>query len=117
MMIQIEYELMQYFTALKIGEKRVRAAQEILNKYTGNIAMPALALKDNNSNNWEPVGEENFFKTIKENNGFLIAICDSKGIAKSVAQWFIEVRKDEIINRIMQDENIQEYEGKVILPI
>src|SRR5206468_912304 len=84
MMIQIEYELMQYFTALKIGEKRVRAAQEILNKYTGNTAMPALALKDNNSNNWEPVGEENFFKTIKENNGFLIAICDSKGIEKSI---------------------------------
>jgi len=108
---------MQYFTALKIGEKRVRAAQEILNKYTGNVAMPALSLKDNKTNNWEPVGEENYFTTIKNENGYLIAICDKNGIAKSLAQWFIEVRKDEIIKNIIQNENIPEYIGKVVLPI
>ena len=108
---------MQYFTALKIGEKRVRAAQEILNKYTGNLAMPALSLKDNKTNNWEPVGEENYFTTIKNENGYLIAICDKNGIAKSLAQWFIEVRKDEIIKNIIQNENIPEYIGKVVLPI
>ena len=103
--------------ALKIGEKRVRAAQELLNKYTGNIAMPALALKDNNNNNWEPVGEENFFTTVKDQNGYLIAICDKNGIAKTVAQWFIEVKKDEIVSNIVQNENLSEYNGKVILPI
>ena len=108
---------MQYFTALKIGEKRVRAAQEVLNKYTGNVAMPALSLKDNKTNNWEPVGEENYFTTIKNENGYLIAICDKNGIAKSLAQWFIEVRKDEIIKNIIQNENIPEYIGKVVLPI
>jgi hypothetical protein len=108
---------MQYFTALKMGEKRVRVAQDILNKYTGNIAMPALALKDNNDNNWEPVGEENYFASIKDQNGYLIAICDKNGIAKSVAQWFIEVKKDEIINNIIKNENIPEYSGKLILPI
>ena len=108
---------MQYFTALKIGEKRVRAAQELLNKYTGNITMPALALKDNNNNTWEPVGEENFFTTVKDQNGYLIAICDKNGIAKTVAQWFIEVKKDEIVSKIIQDENLPEYNGKVILPI
>lgn len=108
---------MQYFAALKIGEKRVRAAQELLNKYTGNIAMPALALKDNNNNTWEPVGEENFFTTVKDQNGYLIAICDKNGIAKTVAQWFIEVKKDEIVNKIIHDENLPEYNGKVILPI
>lgn len=108
---------MQYFTALKIGEKRVRAAKEILNKYTGNIAMPALALKDNNNNNWEPVGEENYFSAVKDQNGYLIAICDKNGIAKTVAQWFIEVKKDEIVSKIIQDENLREYNGKVILPI
>ena len=108
---------MQYFTALKIGEKRVRAAQEILNKYTGNLAMPALALKDNNNNNWEPVGEENFFTTVMNDNGYLIAICDKNGIAKTVAQWFIEVKKDEIVSNIIQNENLPEYNGKVILPI
>ena len=103
--------------ALKIGEKRVRAAQDLLNKYTGNIAMPALALKDNNNNNWEPVGEENFFTTVKDQNGYLIAICDKNGIAKTVAQWFIEVKKDEIVSNIIQNENLPEYNGKVILPI
>ena len=108
---------MQYFTALKIGEKRVRAAQEILNKYTGNIAMPALALKNNNNNNWEPVGEENYFTAVKDQNGYLIAICDKNGIAKTVAQWFIEVKKDEIVSNIIQNENLPEYNGKVILPI
>ena len=108
---------MQYFTALKIGEKRVRAAQDLLNKYTGNIAMPALALKDNKNNTWEPVGEENFFTTVKDQNGYLIAICDKNGIAKTVAQWFIEVKKDEIVSKLIQDENLPEYNGKVILPI
>jgi len=108
---------MQYFTALKIGQKRVRTAKEILNKYTGDVAMPALALKDNNNNNWEPVGEENYFTTVKSENGYLIAICDKNGIAKTVAQWFIEVRKDEIINNIIQNEKISEYNGKVILPV
>jgi hypothetical protein len=108
---------MQYFTALKIGQKRVRTAQEILNKYTGDIAMPALALKDNNNNIWEPVGEENYFTTVKSENGYLIAICDKNGIAKTVAQWFIEVRKEEIINNIIQNEKIPEYNGKVILPV
>jgi hypothetical protein len=108
---------MQYFTALKIGQKRVRTAQEILNKYTGDVAMPALALKDNNNNNWEPVGEENYFATVKSDNGYLIAICDKNGIAKTVAQWFIEVRKEEIINNIIQNEKIPEYNGKVMLPV
>ncbi|HJU77962.1 MAG TPA: hypothetical protein VJ599_00155 [Nitrososphaeraceae archaeon] len=108
---------MQYFVALKIGERRVRAAQELLNKYTGNIAMPALALKDNNNNNWEPVGEENFLTTVKDQNGYLIAICDKNGIAKTIAQWFIEVKKDEIVSNIVQNENLSEYNGKVILPI
>jgi len=108
---------MQYFTALKIGEKRVRAARELLNKYTENIAMPALALKDNNNNNWEPVGEENYFAAVKDQNGYLIAICDKNGVAKTVAQWFVEFKKDEIVSKIIQNENLPEYNGKVILPI
>ena len=55
---------MQYFMALKIGEKRVKAAQELLSRYAGR-AMPALALKDNKDNKWEPVGEENLFAVVK----------------------------------------------------
>lgn len=107
---------MQYFTALKIGEKRVKAAQELLTRYTGH-AMPALALKDNKENKWEPVGEENLFALVKDSNGYLIAFCDKNGIAKSIAQWFTEETKNEIIAKIMTEQNMNEYFGKLSLPV
>ena len=107
---------MQYFSALKIGERRVKAAQELLTKYTGN-AMPALALKDNKDNKWEPVGEENLFAVVKETNGYMIAFCDKNGIAKSIAQWFTEEKKDEIIAKIKIERDMKEYFGKLSLPI
>ena len=40
---------MQYFQALKLGQKRVADAREYLNKLTDGKAMPALALTDNKS--------------------------------------------------------------------
>ena len=59
---------MQYFQALKIGQKRVAEAREYLNKLTDGRAMPALALSDTKSNVWQPVGEENLyaFKSFSE---------------------------------------------------
>ena len=107
---------MQYFPALKMGEKRVKAAQEILNRYVGH-AMPALALKDNKNNIWEPVGEENLFAVVKEDQGYMIALCDKNGIAKSIAQWFAEDKKNEILKRFKEEEEMQEYFGKLSLPI
>jgi hypothetical protein len=107
---------MQYFMALKIGEKRVKAAQELLTSYAGH-AMPALALKDNKSNIWEPVGEETLYAVVKEDAGYMIAFCDRKGIAKSIAQWFSEDVKNQIIAKIKAEQNMQEYFGKVSLPI
>jgi hypothetical protein len=107
---------MQYFPALKMGEKRVKAAQEILNRYVGH-AMPALALKDNKDNIWEPVGEENLFAIVKENQGYMIALCDKNGIAKSIAQWFAEDKKNEILKRFKEEEEMQEYFGKLSLPV
>ncbi|HEX2106104.1 MAG TPA: hypothetical protein VHF28_00080 [Nitrososphaera sp.] len=107
---------MQYFMALKIGEKRVKAAQELLTHYAGH-AMPALALKDNKSNIWEPVGEETLYAVIREDAGYMIAFCDSKGIAKSIAQWFSEDVKNQIIAKIKSEQNMQEYFGKLSLPI
>ncbi|HZD82759.1 MAG TPA: hypothetical protein VE076_07785 [Nitrososphaeraceae archaeon] len=107
---------MQYFTALKIGEKRVKAAQELLTRYAGH-AMPALALKDNKENKWEPVGEENLFALVKDSNGYLIAFCDKNGIAKSIAQWFTEETKNEIIAKIMTEQKMNEYFGKLSLPV
>jgi hypothetical protein len=107
---------MQYFTALKIGEKRVKTAKDLLASYTGH-AMPALALKDNNNDKWEPVGQENLFATVKEANGYMIAFCDKNGIAKSIAQWFTEETKNEIIAKIKSEQNMTEYFGKLSLPV
>lgn len=107
---------MQYFTALKMGEKRVKAAQDLLTKYAGH-AMPALALKDNKDNKWEPVGEENLYAIVKEESGYMIALCDSKGIAKTIAQWFTEDTKNEIVSKMKAENNMQEYFGKLSLPI
>lgn len=107
---------MQYFMALKIGEKRVKAAQELLTRYTGH-AMPALALKDNKDNKWEPVGEEILYAIVREDAGCMIAFCDRNGIAKSIAQWFSEDIKNDIIGRIKAEQNMEEYFGKLSLPI
>ena len=102
--------------ALKIGEKRVKSAQELLSKYTGH-AMPALALKDDRSNIWEPVGEENLIAIVNETNGFMIALCDKNGVAKSIAQWFTEDIKNGIVERISRECGIGQYFGKLSLPV
>lgn len=107
---------MQYFTALKIGEKRVKLAQDLLNMYAGH-AMPALALKDTKNNVWEPVGDENLFAVVKEEHGYMITLCDKNGIAKSIAQWFVEEKKNQIIKRIKDEQNMEQYFGKLSLPI
>src|SRR5262249_34665946 len=107
---------MQYFTALKIGEKRVRLAQDMLNKYAGH-ALPALALKDTKNNVWEPVGDENLIAVVKEEQGYMIALCERNGIAKSIAQWFEEEKKNQIIKKIKDELNIEQYFGKLSLPV
>lgn len=110
---------MQYFVALKIGEKRVKEAQDLLSTFiTDNTpSMPALALKDNKSNNWEPVGEENLYAIIHESQGYLVAICDKNGIAKAIANWFSEEKKEHIKSKIMESGKLVEYIGKVSLPV
>jgi hypothetical protein len=107
---------MQYFTALKMGEKRVKSAQNFLKIYAGN-AMPALALKDNKANQWEPVGEENLYGVVKEPNGYMIVICDKNGIAKSLANWFSEEEKNSIVSKIKSENAIEEYVGRLSLPV
>ena len=80
-------------------------------------AMPALALKDNKDNRWEPVGEENLYAVVKEEGGYMIALCDRNGIAKAIAQWFTGETKDEIVAKIKAELGMQEYFGKLSLPI
>ena len=115
---------MQYFQALKIGQKRVESSREYLNSLSNDRAMPALALRDNKSNIWEPVGEENLYAVVDESSGFvltdssgyILAICDKNGISKAIVQGLSQEQKDEIVNLLKKD-NIPEYKGKVALPV
>ena len=115
---------MQYFTALKIGEKRVKESREYLNKLANGRAMPALALRDNKTNVWEPVGEENFYAVIDESSGFVLtdssgyimALCDKNGISKAIVQGVSKEQKDEMVKALKSD-NILEFKGKVQLPV
>ncbi|MCH8995623.1 MAG: hypothetical protein IH915_00915 [Thaumarchaeota archaeon] len=115
---------MQYFNALRLGQKRVQSAREYLNKLTDNKAMPALALRDNKTNVWEPVGEENLYAFIDESAGFvltdtsgyILALCDKNGISKTIVQGVTKEQKENI-EKMLKDDNIPEYKGKVSLPV
>lgn len=115
---------MQYFPALKLGQKRVAKAREYLNKLTDGKAMPALALKDTKSNVWEPVGEENLYAVVDESSGFvltdtsgyIVAIVDNNGISKAIVQGVRQEQKENLVKSFKID-NIPEFKGKVSLPV
>jgi hypothetical protein len=115
---------MQYFQALKIGKKRVENARSYLNSISNDKAMPALALRDNKTNVWEPVGEENMYAVVDESSGFvltdtsgyILALCDKNGISKTIVQGLSQEQKDEIV-KLLEKDNIPEYKGKVALPV
>lgn len=115
---------MQYFAALKIGEKRVKEAREYLNKVSNGQAMPSLALRDNKTNVWEPVGEENLYAVLNDAggyvltdvSGYMIVLCDKNGISKAIVRGVDAERRDAII-KVLQSDNIQEYKGQVTLPV
>ena len=115
---------MQYFLALKEGQKRVNKAREYLNKLANGKAMPALALKDNKTNVWEPVGEENLYAIVNgasgfvvtDDGGYILVLCDKNGIAKTIAQGLSDEEKTSITNSLKSD-NIEEYNGDVSLPV
>jgi len=115
---------MQYFVALKIGEKRVKEARDYLNSLCNNQAMPALALRDNKTDVWEPVGQENLYAilndaggyVLSDSTGFMIVICDKNGISKALVRSLDSQRKDVIVERLKQD-NIAEHKGDVVLPV
>ena len=115
---------MQYFQALKIGKKRVESSRSYLNSLANDRARPALALRDNKSNIWEPVGEENLYAVVDESSGFvltdssgyILALCDKNGISKAIVQGLSQEQKDEIV-KLLEKDNIPEYKDKVILPV
>jgi hypothetical protein len=115
---------MQYFVALKIGEKRVKDAREYLNNLCNNQAMPALALRDNKTNVWEPVGQENLYAVLNDAGGYVLSdsigymviICDKNGISKALVRSLNSEHRDAIVARLKSD-NIQEHIGDVVLPV
>ena len=118
---------MQYFQALKLGQKRVAEAREYLNGLTNGKAMPALALSDNKSNVWNPVGEENLYAFVDEsagfvltdNSGFILALVDNKGFSKTIVQGVTKEQKEILEKKFQEDQedSISEYKGKVTLPV
>lgn len=115
---------MQYFSALRLGQKRVASAREYLNELTGGKAMPALALRDAKSNVWEPVGEETMYAFVDESSGFvltdssgyILSLVDKTGMSKTIVQGVTPEQKESLIQSFESD-NIQEYKGKVTLPV
>ena len=115
---------MQYFQALKFGQKRVAAAREYLNTITDGKAMPALALIDTKSNVWQVVGEENLYAFVDESTGFILtdnsgyirALVDKSGSSKTIVQGVTKLQKENL-EKIFEKDNIQKFEGKVILPV
>ena len=115
---------MQYFQALKLGQKRVAEAREYLNALTDGKAMPALALTDTKSNVWKPVGEENLYAFVDEcagfiltdNSGYILALVDSTGSSKTIVQGVTKLQKENL-EKAFEKDNIQKFEGKVILPV
>ena len=115
---------MQYFVALRAGQKRVDTARKYLNQYLEGKAMPALALKTAQGNNWSPVGQESLFAFVDESAGFvltdtsgyILAIVDSEGYSKSIVQGVTKEQKIMLLEKFA-DDGIVEYKGKVILPV
>lgn len=115
---------MQYFQALKLGQKRVAESREYLNSLTNGKAMPALALVGSRSNSWIPVGEENLYAFVDESSGFvltdtsgyILALVDKTGSSKSIVQGVTKQQK-EILEKAFQNDSIPKFEGKVILPV
>ncbi len=115
---------MQYFQALKVGQKRVSEAREYLNKLTDGKAMPALALKNSKTNVWEPVGEENLYAIVDESSGFvltdtsgyIVALVDNNGYSKTLVQGVNKEQKENL-EKLFQADKLLEYKGKVSLPV
>ncbi len=124
LIIKATSQFVQYFQALKMGQKRVQASREYLNKLTNNKAMPALALRDTKSDVWEPVGEENYYAIVDESSGFvltdtsgyIVSICDKDGFSKAIVQGVTKEQRDQLVIEFQKD-NIPQFNGKVILPV
>ena len=86
--------------------------------------MPALALAATKSNVWQAVGEENLYAFVDEsagfiltdNSGYILALVDKSGSSKTIVQGVTQLQKENL-EKIFEKDNVQKFEGKVILPV
>lgn len=116
---------MRYLAALRVGQKRVAAARDYLEAVGCGGALPALALRDTtDEGSWEPVGEETLYSFVEDAPGFvleggegcLLAMVDSEGMAKAVAQNIGPERRRRI-EECLDADGVREYRGEVRLPV
>jgi hypothetical protein len=53
---------------------------------------------------------------LTDNSGYILAIVDSQGYSKSIVQGVTNEQKEKLEKSFVAD-NIQKFEGKVILPV
>jgi len=53
---------------------------------------------------------------LTDTSGYILAICDSNGISKAIVQGLNKEKIDSIV-KLLEAENIEEYKGKVSLPV
>jgi cytochrome oxidase Cu insertion factor (SCO1/SenC/PrrC family) len=83
-----------------------------------------LALAATKSNVWQAVGEENLYAFVDEsagfiltdNSGYILALVDKSGSSKTIVQGVTQLQKENL-EKIFEKDNIQKFEGKVILPV
>lgn len=115
---------MQYFTALREGQRRTAKALSYLNAITNDKGLPALALCNTKTSSWSPVGDETLYAFISDapgfvltdSSGYILALVDKQGTAKAIAQNIPKDQKAELVEKLEID-GVLEFTGEVTLPV
>jgi hypothetical protein len=106
---------MQYYEASKIGLQRTEIAAEILAQVTG-YAKGAVFLR-HEKNEFEPVGEENFYAIVElKPKSVIIALCDDGGNAKAISQYLHPSLAEKLVEKL-KTRNIRQYQGTPYIPL
>ena len=58
----------------------------------------------------------NLLVVLTDTSGYILALCDKNGISKAIVQGISKEQKENI-EKMLKDDNIPEYKGKVSLPV
>jgi hypothetical protein len=106
---------MRYFDACKIGQERTDRAAKLLASVSG-YAKSAVFLK-HETNEFEPVGEENFYAIIPlKPPSVVVVLCDSGGNSKAMSQFFTP-KSAESVAKKLEALGIRLYTGEPYLPL